>query len=1055
MLTVQLLGPVEVRRDGVAVDLGGPQQRAVIAHLALDAGHVVSVDRLVDRLWGEEPPRAPLGTLQSYVSRLRRALEPDRRQGEAPTVLVSEAPGYVLRVEPEHIDLQRFRALVAGARSASPAAALRDLDAALALWRGPALAGLGPDDTGTAIALRLEEERHAAIELRFDALLALGRANDAVPALQEAVGEAPLRERRWAQLALALYRSSRQAEALRALSAARATLADELGLDPGPELRELEQQILTQDPGLQLGDAPAAAAPVTAEVTPPTAAPPRDELVGRHAEWDALTSALARAGAGRAQLVLVEGEPGIGKSTLIGAVADHARATGWQVTLGRCVEPELAPSLWAWIEIARGMVGDVRPSQERRGTGAQNTRPPVDRRSAWRALAIGDRDSGAMSPVELAGSFVELLDDVGAAPQLIVIDDLHWADAPTLDVLRLIVERLGQRRVLVVAAYRQPELVPDSVLGTNLATVHLAATNPVRIAMRPLAGDEVTELIEQTTGAAPSAELADRVQRRAGGNPLFVCELARLAGDRGLEDVEVPTAIRDVVRNRLSPLPDRAIAELEVAAVLGERVALRIVMAASDREPDDCLDALDAAIVTRILVPEGDAFRFAHALVRDAVLAEVAPLRLARLHARAADAILSVNGDGADDAEPIARHRIASLPLADPLVVAKSVVHAADMARWSGAFDAGDRLAQRALDILGGLPHDERVDALEAEALEAIVSAAHRRPDPAAIPASTQLVLDFADRTGSDAAHALAVFVEHHLSGQAPSLPEVQALAEQARGLAASRSAYAQVMSNYVLAAYTLSRGRLDEAAGHIDASLAAAGATDPNVVPVHLPLAGVPYLGSLVAAARGDATAAREHAYVRVRTWSGRRGDVDPNWQNMLGYHRALIETLLDEPQRVLDHLGREPGVITTGLLSGQPATCDLMIAWARARLGDGGAMDTAWAVMAGFDANPRQEMRPLLRSLLGGACLAVGDARAVEVLTAARDEALAKDDVWWLAETLRLLAEALAAAGDAEQAAAVLAEARQLAESQGAVLVRSRIADTAERLAGSGTRS
>lgn len=261
-------------------------------------------------------------------------------------------------------------------------------------------------------------------------------------------------------------------------------------------------------------------------------------------------------------------------------------------------------------------------------------------------------------------------------------------------------------------------------------------------------------------------------------------------------------------------------------------------------------------------------------------------------------------------------------------------------------------------------------------------------------------------------------------------------------------------MSNYVLAAYTLSRGRLDEAAGHIDASLAAAGATDPNVVPVHLPS---PACRTSAASSprRGDATAAREHAYVRVRTWSGRRGDVDPNWQNMLGYHRALIETLLDEPQRVLDHLGREPGVITTGLLSGQPATCDLMIAWARARLGDGGAMDTAWAVMAGFDANPRQEMRPLLRSLLGGACLAVGDARAVEVLTAARDEALAKDDVWWLAETLRLLAEALAAAGDAEQAAAVLAEARQLAESQGAVLVRSRIADTAERLAGSGTRS
>jgi DNA-binding SARP family transcriptional activator len=158
VLTVHVLGPVEVHRDGVAVDLGGPQQRAVIAHLAIDVGRVVSVERLIDRLWGDQPPRTPLGTLQSYVSRLRRAVEPAREAGVAPHALVSEAPGYVLRLAPEAVDVHRFTAIVNEARSAAAAGyaaqALGHFDAALALWRGPALAGVGPDEEVRPIVVR-------------------------------------------------------------------------------------------------------------------------------------------------------------------------------------------------------------------------------------------------------------------------------------------------------------------------------------------------------------------------------------------------------------------------------------------------------------------------------------------------------------------------------------------------------------------------------------------------------------------------------------------------------------------------------------------------------------------------------------------------------------------------------------------------------------------------------------------------------------------------------------------------------------------------------------
>jgi DNA-binding SARP family transcriptional activator len=404
VLTVHVLGPVEVHRDGRPLELGGPQQRAVIAHLAIDAGRIVSVERLIDRLWGDQPPRTPLGTLQSYVSRLRRALEQNRGAGAVPEVLVSEAPGYVLRLPPEQIDVHQFRALVADARAAAAAGdderALSGFDAALALWRGPALAGVGPEDQVRSIVVRLDEEREAAIEERFEALLALGRHDEAIPLLQTAVDEQPLRERLWALLALALYRSSRQADALRAVSTVRAILLDELGLDPGPELRGLEIRILAQDPTLALA-IPEHAAP--AAVAPERAVAPRVELVERNEEWTALTRALAGASEGGPHLALIEGEPGIGKSTLCDAFLLHAASLGWRTAVGRCVEPGLGPSLCRAVRVAdrrtrRESVGDPagrsplgRPGHARRRSPGVGTPGHAAGARARRPSTTGDR----------------------------------------------------------------------------------------------------------------------------------------------------------------------------------------------------------------------------------------------------------------------------------------------------------------------------------------------------------------------------------------------------------------------------------------------------------------------------------------------------------------------------------------------------------------------------------------------------------------------------------------------------------------------------------------
>jgi DNA-binding SARP family transcriptional activator len=244
----RILGPLEVCSDGSVVALGGRKPRAVFAVLALHANEVVAADRLIDKVWGEDVPDDAAAALRLNISRLRKVLPGD--------VLVTRPPGYVLRVGPGELDLHRFerlveegRRLLAGSQAADAAARLRD---ALALWRGPALAEFAYDDFAQTALARLEEIRLGALELRIVADLALGRNDELVGELRALVAEYPLRERLRGCLMTALYRSGRQAEALDVYQDARRTLVDELGIEPGPALRELERAVLRQDQALDV-----------------------------------------------------------------------------------------------------------------------------------------------------------------------------------------------------------------------------------------------------------------------------------------------------------------------------------------------------------------------------------------------------------------------------------------------------------------------------------------------------------------------------------------------------------------------------------------------------------------------------------------------------------------------------------------------------------------------------------------------------------------------------------------------------------------------------------
>lgn len=298
----RILGSLEAVDGGHEISLGGGRQRAVLGLLLLDRNRAVAADRLIDELWGERPPRTAANLVQVYVSRLRKALGKER--------LVTSGPGYVLRVAEGELDLDRFERLAEeGMRELDrdePERASQLLREALGLWRGPALADVVFEGSAHSEIARLEELRLAVLENRIEADLGRGRHALLVGELETLVGEHPFRERLRGQLMVALYRSDRQAEALEVYRDTRRTFVDELGLEPGPTLQDLERAILAQDPALAAPAVPAEAGSRWALPVPPTA------LVGREREVEEIVS-LVRAGA---RLVTLTGTGGTGKTRL-------------------------------------------------------------------------------------------------------------------------------------------------------------------------------------------------------------------------------------------------------------------------------------------------------------------------------------------------------------------------------------------------------------------------------------------------------------------------------------------------------------------------------------------------------------------------------------------------------------------------------------------------------------------------------------------------------------------------------------------------------------------
>jgi DNA-binding SARP family transcriptional activator/tetratricopeptide (TPR) repeat protein len=797
VMLMRVLGPFAVDVNGGAADLGGPRQRAVLALLLSAGGEVVSVDRMIDDLWrGEAPPRA-IASLQAYVSNLRRTLEPGRERRAPARLLVSAPPGYAIRVPPDAVDAWRFESLLADARAvhaAEPGRARLLLRAALELWHGGAYAEFAEESWAQPEAARLEELRLAARELLLDVALRTGGAAEAVPEAELLTRHAPLREEGWRLLALALWSTGRQADALAALRRARAILADELGLDPGPALVELEAAILGQRvevidgrrrevfgdealgglrpaPGSR-GAAPAAAGSPTSTVPHQSksisdvvalsslpgrrgreAGPEQREqepdglFVGRRQELIALSAVAAEAVTAGPRIVLLSGEAGVGKTSVLARFRQELLDDGWLVAVGRCPEVDGAPPAWAWVEALRQLAaeappGDLAPAlapllEDTEDVHGAGTDVAAGRFRLHRAVRAWLRRAATTEPaVEPAATATT------ARPVAIVLDDLHAADAETLLLLASAAE-LTDAPVLLVAAYR-PADNRDRLAETLAA---LARRSPARIHLDGLDHDDVQRLVGAF--ADVDADTVAALAERTGGNPFYLRESAQLLASEGalVATSEVPEGVRDVLRRRLSRLPQPAVAVLRLAAVVGREADVETLVEAAEADEGAVLDALEAGLIAGLLTePAPGRVRFVHGLVRDTMYTDLSQLRRTRMHARVAACTRRLRPDD----YPALAHHYARAASSDTAALAVDyAVRAAELAERRYAYDAAIELLTGAVQAAAGTIAGDR-DQLRIDLLGRLLRAQARAGAVAQARLTRDRALDIAVAAGRE-----------------------------------------------------------------------------------------------------------------------------------------------------------------------------------------------------------------------------------------------------------------------------------------------------------------
>ncbi|GAB6898929.1 BTAD domain-containing putative transcriptional regulator [Kineosporia succinea] len=583
-LRFQILGPARIWRDDVELDTGPPQQTALLTLLLAREGGPVTTGRLVDLLWGDGAPASAVNIVHKYVSALRHLLEPGLPPRAQGTYLLRRESSYLFRVGPAELDAVTFRRLVAEAR-ARPAEALDHLSRALALWQGR-VGESARSETAVRGLTALDAEFLDTCVQAARLATRLGRPESVLPALHLAARIAPLNEAVQAGLIQLLATADRPAQAVAVFAATRERLAGDLGVQPGTALTRARRQVLHRT-----GDGP--------------------DGSGRRPELDLLRRTFTTPRPS-ATVVVVEGEPGIGKTHLLDAACAQAARLGLLVARGRAPENDPMPPMWPWTTAFR----EIEP-------GFEHLDQAVD------LLERSDR------------------------PVLLVIDDLQWADPQTLRQLRHLAVRSPARTVILAALRDRAPLPAPDLVRTLTALSRVPGQR--RLTLGPLDPDRIADLVHQETGRVVERAALRRLTQRAGGNPFLARELAHTRGEG------VPVAVRDVVRQRMTSLTPDERSLLQVAALIGRDVdpdlltrTVRTATGGSSARPGRespaevqlTLERLEPAVGLGLLDPAhdgitgadgADGFRFTHELLREAVGATVGPARAALLSRRIAE----------------------------------------------------------------------------------------------------------------------------------------------------------------------------------------------------------------------------------------------------------------------------------------------------------------------------------------------------------------------------------------------------------------------------------
>lgn len=747
-LEVGILGPFEVRLEGHApVELGGRRQAALLAILALNPNEVVSVDHLIDELWGEKPPATAAHAIHVSISRLRHKLQ------FASDRLTTVPSGYRLRLDVMEIDAGRCERLWSDARAklaaARPAEAEKLLREALALWRGPPLVEFMYSSFAQRAVARLQDLRTDCREDLIEAELAVGRHAEVVQELEALIAEHPLRERPRGQLMLALYRCGRQADALDVYGEIRAVLQENLGLEPSRELRELQQRILEQDRGLSMPSTTTAEDSGDAEETdatpetvrslqsgfPPLVVTPRTSegsFVGREECLQQLRARWRESKTGRTNLVVLVGAPGVGKTRLATRFAEEVHRDGGIALYGRADEESLLPYEPVAELLERllahagdGFVGSVRRKIETLSPAFPNLSRPADA-----ATATVDKDTMRYQVFEAVVSVIARAS--AGAPLLIVLDDLQWADRPTLRLLRHLLRRLEGARILALGTFRP--LTPDDPLN-DLLTDLLRERRYDELRLEGLDADATRELVADRLSIGTTPAFVESLLRLTNGNAFFIEETcafveANLADhavvdERAFEALGVPDRVAKVILRRIHGLTPAAQEFLNVASVVGSTFSVRFVDSVmhSDRavEADDAdstspqvIAAAEELLATGLIlvVPDrSDQLSFSHALVRE-VIYERLTLSRAALHSRVAQALERFSQHEAVNPAELAHHfREAGGP-ASRVPERRYSIEAAARATDQFAYEEAIQHLRRALDLFDEDDDEGRCDVL-------------------------------------------------------------------------------------------------------------------------------------------------------------------------------------------------------------------------------------------------------------------------------------------------------------------------------------------------------